>query len=86
MSEISSPSEACQERKCLHKLKEQDSVASTGPHVLSVPSASLLSDDRIENVPDDLNAGAMSFMMGSDVVDAMSVGGDSQQHAYFHCS
>jgi hypothetical protein len=61
-------------------------VASTGPHVLSVPSASLLSDDRTENVPDDLNAGAVSFTMGSDVVDAMSVGGESRQRAYFDCS
>ncbi|KAG1766129.1 hypothetical protein EV702DRAFT_1204297 [Suillus placidus] len=36
---------------------------------------------RKENVPDDLNAGTMSFAMGSDVVDAMSVGGDSRQRA-----
>jgi hypothetical protein len=51
-------------------------VAGTGPYVLLVPSASLLSEDCTENVPNDLNAGAMSFTMGSDVVDAMSVGGD----------
>jgi hypothetical protein len=61
-------------------------VAGTGPHVLLVSSASLLSEDCTENAPNDLNAGAMSFTVGSDVVDAMSVGGDLQQCAYFYCS
>ncbi|KAG1718801.1 uncharacterized protein EDB91DRAFT_1089794 [Suillus paluster] len=36
--------------------------------------------DCTENVPDDFIAGP-SFEMGSDMVDAMSVGGDSQQRA-----
>ncbi|KAG1818862.1 hypothetical protein EV424DRAFT_1539944 [Suillus variegatus] len=69
--------EACRERKHLHKPKEQATATGTGPHVLLVPSASLLSEDCTENAPDNLNAGAMSFAMGSDVVDAMSVGVDS---------